>query len=134
MPYTEALKLAIASILANKLRSFLTLIGVIFGLATVIVIVSLIERFNSYVDEKIANIGTNAFSVQRFSIEDFSSVENLNAGRRRNKYVTLEDLKALRSLSGNVPHVAGKAGTMADVKYGVKSLFGVQVTAAKPNV
>jgi putative ABC transport system permease protein len=134
MPYTEALKLAIASILANKLRSFLTLLGVIFGVATVIVIVSLIEGFNSYVDEKIANIGTNAFSVQRFSIEDFSSVENLNAARRRNKDVTLEDLKALRSLSGNVRHVAGKAGTMADVKYGDKSLFGVQVTAATPNV
>src|SRR5688572_12417267 len=134
MPYTEALKLAIASILANKLRSFLTLLGVIFGVATVIVIVSLIEGFNSYVDEKIANIGTNAFSVQRFSIEDFSSVENLNAARRRNKDVTLEDLKALQSLSGNVRHVAGKAGTMADVKFGDKSLFGVQVTAATPNV
>lgn len=134
MPFTEALKLAIASILGHKLRSFLTLLGVIFGVATVIVIVSLIEGFNAYVDDKIANIGTNAFSVQRYSIEDFSSVEALNAARRRNKEVTFEDLKALQTLSGNIKHVAGKAGTIADVKYGDKSLLGVQVKAATPNV
>ena len=82
MPFSEAIKLALASIMAHKLRSFLTLLGVIFGVATVIVIVSLIEGFNAYVDEKIANIGTNAFSLQRFSIEDFASVEALNAARR----------------------------------------------------
>src|SRR5688500_5472289 len=56
MPFTEALKLALGSILSHKLRSFLTLLGVIFGVATVIVVVSLVEGFNSYVDEKIANI------------------------------------------------------------------------------
>ena len=93
MSFYEALKLAFASILSHKLRSFLTLLGVIFGVATVIVVVSLIEGFNAYVDEKIANIGTNAFSVQRFSIEDFSSVEALNAARRRNKDVGPDDLR-----------------------------------------
>src|SRR3712207_4540670 len=97
MSFLEALKLAFASILAHKLRSFLTLLGVIFGVATVIVVVSLVEGFNAYVDEKIANIGTNAFSVQKFSIGDFSSVEALNAARRRNKDVTTDDLLALKS-------------------------------------
>ncbi len=134
MPFIEALKLAFASILAHKLRSFLTLLGIIFGVATVIVIVSLIEGFNAYVDDKIANIGTNAFSVQRFSIEDFSSVENLNAARRRNKDVTIEDFKALQALTGNVKSVAGKAGNVADVKVGVQTLFGMQVKAETPNV
>ena len=94
MPFLEAIKLAISAILAHKLRSFLTLLGVIFGVATVIVVVSLIEGFNSYVDEKIANIGTNAFAVQKYSIEDFSSVAALNAARRRNKDVTLDDAAA----------------------------------------
>ncbi len=70
MPFLEALKLALASILSHKLRSFLTLLGVIFGVATVIVVVSLIKGFNAYVDEKIANIGTNAFAVSKYSIDD----------------------------------------------------------------
>src|ERR671916_622385 len=105
MPFLESLKLALSSIMAHKLRSFLTLLGVIFGVLTVIVVVSLIEGFNDYVDEKIANIGTNAFIVQKYSIDDFSSVEALNRARRRNKDVTLDDLEALR---------AARAGAIAD--------------------
>ena len=107
MSFLEALKLAFASILGHKLRSFLTLLGVIFGVATVIVVVSLVEGFNAYVDEKIANIGTNAFSVQRFSVEDFSSVEVLNAARRRNKDVTLDDLQALKTRGGFIKDAGG---------------------------
>lgn len=134
MSFLEALKLAFASILAHKLRSFLTLLGVIFGVATVIVVVSLVEGFNAYVDEKIANIGTNAFSVQRFSVEDFSSVEVLNAARRRNKDVTLEDLQALKTRGGNIKDAGGKAGSMADIKFGDKSLLNVQVKATSQNI
>jgi putative ABC transport system permease protein len=90
MPFLEALKLAVSAILGHKLRSFLTLLGVIFGVATVIVVVSLVEGFNAYVDEKIADIGTNAFAVRKYSIDDFSSVEALNAARRRNKDIRLD--------------------------------------------
>lgn len=134
MPFFEALKLAFDSILAHKLRSFLTLLGVIFGVATVIVVVSLIEGFNAYVDEKIANIGTNAFSVQRYSIEDYSSVEVLNAARRRNKDVTLDDMRALKSHGGNIRDAGGKSMSMADIKFGDKSLMNVQLKATTPNI
>ncbi len=134
MPFYEALKLAFASILAHKLRSFLTLLGVIFGVATVIVVVSLVEGFNSYVDEKIANIGTNAFSVQRYSIEDFSSVEALNAARRRNKDVDADDLRALQSHGGFIKDAGGKSGSMADIKFGDKTLLNVQINGTSPNI
>jgi putative ABC transport system permease protein len=134
MSFLEALKLAFASILAHKLRSFLTLLGVIFGVATVIVVVSLVEGFNAYVDEKIANIGTNAFSVQKFSVEDFSSVEALNAARRRNKDVTMDDLLALKSRGYPIKDAAGKSVSMADVKFGDTNLLNVQVKATTPNV
>jgi putative ABC transport system permease protein len=136
MPFLEALKLALSAILAHKLRSFLTLLGVIFGVATVIVVVSLIEGFNSYVDEKIANIGTNAFAVQKFSIEDFSSVEALNAARRRNKDITLEDLEALMLArgGGSIRDVGAKEDSLGDVKFGNTSLFRIRITATTPNI
>lgn len=134
MSFLEALKLAFASILGHKLRSFLTLLGVIFGVATVIVVVSLVEGFNAYVDEKIANIGTNAFSVQRYSIEDFSSVEALNAARRRNKDVTIDDLRALKINGGSIRDAGGKSGSIADIKFGDKNLLSVQVKATTPNI
>lgn len=134
MPLIEALKLALASILASKLRSFLTLLGVIFGVATVIVVVSLVEGFNAYVDEKIANIGTNAFTVQKFSIDDFSSLEALNAARRRNRDVTTEDLEALRKLGGPVADAGAKALSAADVKFGDTNLLSVRLSGNTPNI
>ena len=134
MPFLEALKLAVAAILSHKLRSFLTLLGVIFGVATVIVVVSLIEGFNSYVDEKIADIGTNAFAVQKYSLEDFSSIEALNNARRRNKDVTLDDLEALRTRGGAIREVGGKADGMGDVKFGATTLFRIHIRATTANI
>ncbi len=134
MSFWEVLKLAAASLRSHKLRSFLTLLGVIFGVATVVVVVALIEGFNAYVDEKIANLGTNAFSIQKFSIEDFSSVESINAARRRNKDVTIEDLEDLKAHGGLIRDAGGKAGTLADIKYGSTSLLNVQINATTPNI
>jgi putative ABC transport system permease protein len=134
MPILEALKLAVSAILGHKLRSFLTLLGVIFGVATVIVVVSLVEGFNAYVDEKIANIGTNAFSVTRYSIEDFSSVEALNAARRRNKDVTLDDAAALTARGGSIQQVGAKEDLAGDVKFGATNLLRIHISATTPNI
>lgn len=134
MPFFEALKLAISAILSHKLRSFLTLLGVIFGVATVIVVVSLIEGFNAYVDEKIADIGTNAFAVQKYSLEDFASIEALNSARRRNKDVTLEDVEALRERGGAIQDVGAKADGLGEIKFGSTSLFRVHIKATTPNI
>jgi putative ABC transport system permease protein len=134
MPFLEALKLAVAAILGHKLRSFLTLLGVIFGVATVIVVVSLIEGFNAYVDEKIADIGTNAFAVRKYSLDDFSSIEALNAARRRNKDITLEDVDALRLRGGAIREVGAKADALAAVKYAATTLFRVHISASTANI
>jgi putative ABC transport system permease protein len=134
MPFLEALKLAISAIWAHKLRSFLTLLGVIFGVATVIVVVSLIEGFNAYVDEKIADIGTNAFAVRKYSLEDFASIEALNAARRRNKDVTLDDVEALRFRGGAIQEVGAQADALGHVKFGATSLFRVHISATTPNI
>lgn len=134
MPFLEALKLALSSILGHKLRSFLTLLGVIFGVATVIVVVSLIEGFNAYVDEKIANIGTNAFAVQKFSIKDFSSVEALNTARRRNKDVTLDDAAALIARGGSIQDVGVQEESGGDVKFGSTNLLRMRINATTPNI
>jgi putative ABC transport system permease protein len=131
----ESIKLALDAIWAHKLRSFLTLLGVIFGVATVIVVVSLIEGFNKYVDEKIANIGTNAFSLQKFSIEDFSSLDNYEQARRRNKDVTMDDLNALRATRGGaIKDVGGQEEVQCELKYGALTLMGVSLQAITANV
>ncbi|MBS1806743.1 MAG: ABC transporter permease [Acidobacteria bacterium] len=135
MYFIEALKLAAASILGHKLRSFLTLLGVIFGVATVIIVVSLIEGFNSYVDEKIADIGTNAFSVQKYSVEDYSSVERLEHARKYNKDIRLEDFEAVKSLRGQyINDVGATSGTMGEVKYESVKLFETSIQGVSANI
>ena len=134
MSLREALKVALGAIWAHKLRSFLTLLGVIFGVATVIVVVSLIEGFNSYVDEKIANIGTNAFAVQKFSIDDFSSLDAYEQARRRNKDVVLEDLYALRAHGGTIKMAGAREQEQCELKRGTNVLLAVNLIGATSNM
>ena len=136
MHFIEAIKLAMDAIHSHKLRSFLTLLGVIFGVATVIVVVSLIEGFNKYVDEKIANIGTNAFTVQKFAIEDFSSLDAYEQARRHNKDVTMDDLAVLRAAAGvkNIKDVGAQEQDQCELKFGKESLIGVSLIARTSNM
>ena len=135
MYFIEALKLAAAAILAHKLRSFLTLLGVIFGVATVIIVVSLIEGFNRYVDEKIADIGTNAFSVQKYSIEDYSSVERLEHARKYNKDIRLEDYDGIKALRGTyVGEVGATSSTLGEIKYENVKLFETSIQGVSANI
>ena len=84
MKFLETLKLAVAAIWAHKLRSVLTLLGMIIGVMAVVVVYSLIQGFNSYVDEKIAGIGAKSFYVQRFNpLEDFKDTDTIAAAQRR---------------------------------------------------
>ncbi len=135
MHFIESLKLAFDAIWSHKLRSFLTLLGVIFGVATVIVVVSLIEGFNKYVDEKIANIGTNAFSVQKFSIDDFASLDAYEQARKRNKDITMDDLEGLRlARTSTIKAVGGQEQDTCELKYGKKVLFGVSLRGLTANM
>lgn len=109
MKFIETLKLALAAIWAHKLRSALTLLGMIIGVTAFVVVVSLIQGFNRYIDEKIAGIGSKSFSVQRFSFEDFRDLDTIAAAQRRNKELTLEDFEYLRQRATLVDKIGAKA-------------------------
>src|SRR5919202_484062 len=97
MKFLETLKLAAAAIWAHKLRSVLTLLGMIIGVAAVVIVYSAIQGFNRYIDEKIAGIGAKSYSVTRFSFEDFKDQDTIAAAQRRNKDLDFEDLEFLRT-------------------------------------
>ncbi len=136
MKFTETLKLALAAIWAHKLRSALTLLGMIIGIMSVVVVYSLIQGFNTYVDEKIAGIGAKSFTVQRFNpLEDFKDVDTIAAAQRRNKDLTLEDYEYLKERATLVGRIGAKArGTPSEVKRGSQSIEDVFVSGATPNI
>src|SRR5205085_5684865 len=129
MPFTETLKLAFDAIWAHKLRSFLTLLGMIIGVAAFMVVLSILQGFNVYVDEKIAGIGSNSFTVRRFSFDDFKDTDTIAAAQRRNTDLTFEERDFLRDRAQLVDKIGAKAGnTSRDVKHGEDTITGVQMT------
>lgn len=136
MKFIETLKLALAAIWAHKLRSALTLLGMIIGIMSVVVVYSLIQGFNTYVDEKIAGIGAKSFTVQRFNpLEDFKDVDTIAAAQRRNKDLTLEDYEYLKERATLIGKIGAKArGTPSEVKRGNQTLEEVFVSGVTANM
>ncbi|HJQ33871.1 MAG TPA: ABC transporter permease [Pyrinomonadaceae bacterium] len=128
MKFIETLKLAAAAIWAHKLRSALTLLGMIIGVAAVVVVVSLIQGFNTYIDEKIANIGAKSYTIGRFSFDDFKDQDTIAAAQRRNKELDFDDFEFLRTrLTLTDKLGAGARPESAQVKRGNEVLEGVSV-------
>jgi putative ABC transport system permease protein len=135
MKFLEILKVAVGAIWAHKLRSALTLLGMIVGVTAFVVVVSLIQGFNVYIDEKIAGIGAKAFSVQRFNpFEDFKDTDTIAAAQRRNKDLTMEDYEYLKEHATLINKIGAKArGTPSEVKRNDQLLEDVIVIGATPN-
>jgi len=134
--FIETLKLALAAIWAHKLRSALTLLGMIIGVMAVVVVYSLIQGFNTYVDEKIAGIGAKSFTVQRFNpLEDFKDTDTIAAAQRRNKDLTMDDFEYLKERGTLIGRIGARArGTGSIVKHGDQILEDVVVSGATPTI
>src|SRR5436305_484325 len=95
MSWREPAFIALETLRAHKLRSFLTLLGVILSVATLIVVVSMIQGTNIYISDRVANFGANVFLVTQYPL--FSSREQFVKLQRRNKPITWENYEFLRA-------------------------------------
>ncbi|MBC7797270.1 MAG: ABC transporter permease [Pyrinomonadaceae bacterium] len=131
---TETFKLAFEAIWAHKLRSFLTLLGVIIGVTAFMTVLSMLQGFSKFVDEKIAGIGSNSYSIRRFNpFEDFKDTDTIAAAQRRNKDLTFGDLDYLKSRAALVDKIGARANSSrSEVKRGSEILDEVQVSGAQP--
>ena len=133
MRFADTLRLAFAAVVAHPLRSFLTLLGMIIGMTSFMIVLSILQGFNSYVDEKIAGIGSNSFTVSRFSFEDFRDSDTMAAARRRNKELDLEELEFIRRNSRSIGQIGAKAsGVTRQVRSGDETLADVSITGVEP--
>src|ERR1700692_1464356 len=90
----EPVVVALEALRANKLRSFLMLLGIVLSVSTLIMVVALISGVNLYVANRIANLGSNVFLVLRFPI--IPDVSEFVKATRRNKPITWDDYLYLR--------------------------------------
>src|SRR6185369_8068715 len=95
--YSDAFWIAIKSILEHKLRAFLTLIGIIIGVAAVVVVGASISGLKTYVIDKVSKVlGANHFMITRMASVGNMSDEEYERRNRRNKDVIWEEYKYVR--------------------------------------
>src|SRR5271155_1930009 len=111
----ETFRLALESLRAHKLRSFLTLLGVILAVTTLVTVMSVVTGMNTYVADRIANLGANVFLVDRFGIIT-SQDEFIKAQKR--PLIRMEDFERLRDAMQTASAVAAEGDRNVQVRSG----------------
>jgi putative ABC transport system permease protein len=123
--FLEAATIALQAIWSNKLRSFLTVLGNIVAVTSIIAVVSLIQGMNAYVtDAIVTDVGADNFNIQRNPIirtaEDEERV-------RRNPPITMDDAAAVRKFGDHILAVATQGNSRAKISYRNQTINSVQI-------
>ena len=124
MQFRESARIALSALRANKLRSFLTLLGTIVGVTGVITLISLIQGANKYVSEKLVSQGANVFWVDKFGLilDNDKFIEAL-----KRKDLELADAEAVAGSARLAAGVRAKKDRQADVRYGSERVRRVPI-------
>src|SRR5512140_702554 len=127
----ELLRVALRAIGAHKLRSFLTLLGVIIGVMTVVAVIAVITGLNNYVATKLFSLSPDVYVVTRFGIIT-SRDQFLEALKR--KSITKADLEKAARMSKTAVVIGAQSGVTKAVKSGNRRLADVQINGTTANV
>src|SRR5947209_13538083 len=115
--YADAARIALQSILAHKLRAFLTLIGIIIGVAAVVVVGASVSGLNTYVTDRVAKLlGANHFMIARMAFQGRMSDEDFERMNRRNKRLNWDDYEWVRDHCTSCSEVGAEVGSSTDLK------------------
>src|SRR6516225_3434923 len=123
----EAVSIAASSLWTHKLRSILTLIGVVIGVAAVIAVVSLINGANQYVATKVFNLGADVFGVSKQP----SIVRNVDDWLefQKRKRIDNDDFEAIRTLCRSCKQIGASLGGRVEIRSGLNSLKDTNLRA-----
>ena len=108
----ETIRIAASALGRHKMRSFLTLLGVIIGVMTIVAVVSIISGLNNYVGEKIFSLNPDVFIVTQFGIIT-SREEFLEAIKR--KKVEISDMEAIKELCSRCAAIGARTQSNTSV-------------------
>jgi putative ABC transport system permease protein len=132
MHFTEAVAIATSSLWAHKLRSILTLIGVVIGVTSVIAVVSLINGANQYVATRVFRLGADVFGLSKqpsiiTNVDDFLEFQ-------KRKRITYDDFEAVKELCQSCKDVGAALGGRVEAKSGLNSLKDTNLRAWTPQM
>jgi len=128
--FRETFSIAFDALRAHKLRSVLTLLGVILAVTTLVAVMSVLNGLNLYVADKIANLGANAFLVDRIGI--ITNFEQWNKARKRPP-LQPDDIEAIKERVPLAVNVAGQMQTFGDIRYGNDLREDVDILGTSPS-
>jgi putative ABC transport system permease protein len=128
----DNLWLAVDAIRAHKLRAALTVLGLTMGVATLITVMTLVQGANLYVEQKIANLGTNVFRLAKtpFAVVDFTVVVKA----LKNKNIDITDYQAVAELCHSCEEVGASASGTLSVQYQNKEADDTSIIGYTPNM
>lgn len=130
--FREPVSVALETLRAHKMRSFLMLLGIILSVSTLIVVISLISGVNQYIADRVANLGSNVFLLTRFPL--ITDVEEYVKANRRNKKVTWDDYESLRENMKLALRVGVELRTGSKVRVGSQSIDDTNIRGVTANM
>src|SRR4029453_18973573 len=133
--YADALRIAVQSIFAHKLRCFLTPIGIIIGVASVVTVGASISGLNTYVVEKVSKVlGSNHFMIARMAFSGHMSDDEFERRNRRNKRINWDDYEWVRDHCASCSEGGAEVGRGTDLKQDGIEFPGAIVFGATANM
>ena len=130
----EAFWIALEALRSHKLRSFLTLLGVVIATTTLIVVMSIVNGMNVYIAQHIANLGSNTFVLHQFQWAQ--GFDSFLKAKRRNQPIRMEDYEYLvDNLQGSYQHISAIATLQPNprARYKEHLIEEIQLTAVTPS-
>jgi putative ABC transport system permease protein len=128
----EPIFVALSTLRAHKLRSFLMLLGIILSVSTLIIVVSLIRGTNQYIQNRVANMGANVFLVERFGI--ITNAADFVKASRRNRQITYDDFEDLRDNLKLPSNVGLEIRRNGNVRYQDQAVEDVNIRGVTANI
>ncbi len=132
MPFAEAVRVALDSLRVNKLRSFLTVLGILIGVSSVVAVVAIIEGLDRYVAVKVLELGSKSFSVQKMPDIVTSRQQRLEMMKRKD--LTLDDLEAVKRDCASCTEVGALLGISRSAKRGRTVQRDVRIMGITENI
>src|SRR5664280_2629554 len=131
--FWEAVIGAVQSLRGSKLRSFLTLLGIILATTTLIAVMSVINGMNVYIAQNVSSMGADGYRVQRIAMMQWNPKKYLEM-LRRNPQLTKEEFAFLHSRLTMTREIGMSAGRAVSVHLGKELVENVILQGASPNM
>jgi putative ABC transport system permease protein len=133
--YIEAFRVAVGSLNSSKLRSFLTLLGIILATTTLIIVMSMIHGMDVYVAEQVSDMGTDGFRVHRIPLLGEFDPKKFIELEKKNPKLTMEEYAFLKSHLSLVRELGAEANyDQVSLKFRNQNVDSVELMGATPNV